>query len=99
MTTSASCRPWCVSRTAAYSALLVGAILVAGCGEDASLPAPSDYGLVPPIAPAGYQSDMPAFPGKLSDDEIWSVPAFTESRWPQEILDARAEMPANRPRR
>jgi mono/diheme cytochrome c family protein len=73
-----------VSRTAACSALLVGAIFVAACGEDASRPAPRD--------PAGYQSDMPGFAGKLSDDEIRSVLAFIESRWSREVLDARAEM-------
>lgn len=50
-------------------------------------------GLVPPFAPAGYQSDMPAFAGTLSDDEIRSVLAYIESHWTsREVLDARAEM-------
>lgn len=50
-------------------------------------------GLVPPYAPAGYQSDMPAFGGTLSDDEIWSVLAYIKSHWKtRELLDARAEM-------
>jgi mono/diheme cytochrome c family protein len=38
-------------------------------------------GLVPPIVPAGYETDMPAFGDKLSDKEIWSVLAFIKSRW------------------
>jgi len=51
------------------------------------------FGLVPPFAPAGYQSDMPAFAGTLSDDEIRSVLAFIESHWrSSDVLDARAEM-------
>ena len=51
------------------------------------------FGLVPPFAPAGYQSDMPAFAGTLSDDEIRSVLAFIESHWrSRDVLDARAEM-------
>ena len=33
------------------------------------------------LAPADYQSDMPAFGAILSDDEIWSVLAFIRSRW------------------
>lgn len=50
-------------------------------------------------APPGYQSDMPAFEGRLSDDEIWAVLAFIKSRWKsRELLDARAEMLRNRPR-
>src|SRR5262245_32117133 len=32
-------------------------------------------------APPGYQSDMPAFGGVLSDDEIWAVLAFIASHW------------------
>lgn len=41
-------------------------------------------GLVPPHAPEGYQSDMPAFNGTLSDEEIWAVLAYIKSRWPPE---------------
>jgi mono/diheme cytochrome c family protein len=54
---------------------------------------------VPPIATAGYQSDMPAFAGKLLEDEILAVLAFIESRWSREVLDARAEMMRSAPRR
>jgi len=49
-------------------------------------------GLVPPYAPAGYASDMPAFGGVLSDNEIRAVLAYIQSRWPKEIVEARAEM-------
>jgi mono/diheme cytochrome c family protein len=56
-------------------------------------------GLVPPYAPPGYESDMPAFAGKLSDAEIRAVLAYIESRWSQEVRKLRAEMIANaRPR-
>ena len=40
------------------------------------------HGLVPPLAPEGYESDMPAFGDILSDDEIWSVLDFIKSTWP-----------------
>jgi len=60
---------------------------------------PDDYlfgvtkdGLVPgKYAPPGYQSDMPAFGGKLSDDDIWAVLAYIKSRWPTEIRRAQEE--------
>src|SRR6266478_3546583 len=35
-----------------------------------------------PYAPAGYQSDMPAFEGILTDQQIWAVLAFIKSEWP-----------------
>lgn len=57
------------------------------------------YGVVLPNAPAGYQSDMPAFADKLSDDQIRAVLAFIESRWPKQVLEARAEMLRNARRR
>ena len=56
-------------------------------------------GLVPPYAPPAYQSDMPAFGGKLSDEEIWAVLAYVKSRWSQEILPMRAEMTRNASKR
>jgi mono/diheme cytochrome c family protein len=47
-------------------------------------------------APPGYESDMPAFAGKLSDDEIRAVLAYIKSQWKsREVLDARAEMLRN----
>jgi len=55
------------------------------------------HGLVPGrYAPAGYQSDMPAFEGQLSDDEIWAVLAYIKSHWKSpDVLAARAEMARN----
>jgi mono/diheme cytochrome c family protein len=50
------------------------------------------HGLAPPYAPAGYESDMPAFGGKLSDDEIGAALAYIKSRWSREVLELRAEM-------
>lgn len=54
------------------------------------------HGLVPPYAPAGYESDMPAFNGTLSDDEIRAVLAFIQTRWSSDVLKLRAEMVKNR---
>ncbi|TVO62652.1 c-type cytochrome [Denitromonas ohlonensis] len=48
-------------------------------------------GMVPPLAPEGYQSDMPAFGHILSDDEIRAVLAYIESQWPDEVKQMRAE--------
>jgi mono/diheme cytochrome c family protein len=50
------------------------------------------HGLVPPYAPPGYESDMPAFGGKLSDQEIRAVLGYIKSRWSPEVLKLRAEM-------
>lgn len=50
-------------------------------------------GLVPPYAPQGYASDMPAFRGVLKDEEVWAVLAFIKSHWTsREVLAARAEI-------
>ena len=40
-------------------------------------------GMKPPLAPEGYESDMPAFDDILSDKEIWAVLAFIKSTWPK----------------
>ncbi|MEX2450302.1 MAG: cytochrome c [Rhodospirillales bacterium] len=40
-------------------------------------------GLKPPLAPAGYESDMPAYAGLLTDEDIWSVLAYIKSTWPE----------------
>jgi mono/diheme cytochrome c family protein len=53
------------------------------------------HGLMPPYAPKGYESDMPAFVGKLSDDEIRAVLAYIASNWSGEVLKLRAEMTRN----
>jgi mono/diheme cytochrome c family protein len=44
-------------------------------------------------APPGYESDMPAFGGMLSDDDIWAVLAFIKSAWPEEIQRRHAAVP------
>jgi mono/diheme cytochrome c family protein len=44
------------------------------------------------IAPAGYQSDMPAFGGVLTDREIAAILAFIKSRWPAEIQARQARL-------
>ena len=45
-------------------------------------------GLVPgKTAPDGYQSDMPAYAGLLSDEEVAAVLAYIKSHWPPELLD------------
>ena len=41
------------------------------------------YG-VADFAPPGYQSDMPAFHGVLSDEEIWAVLAYIKNTWPEQ---------------
>jgi len=62
---------------------------------DAVLFGITKYGLVS-YAPPGYQSDMPAYAGKLSDAEIWAVLSFIQSHWKtKEVLEARAEMARN----
>lgn len=54
------------------------------------------HGLVPgKYAPPSYSSDMPAFGGQLSDEDIWAVLAYIKSAWPREIRDAQAEMNRN----
>jgi mono/diheme cytochrome c family protein len=54
------------------------------------------HGLVPPYAPAGYRSDMPAFGNTLSDREIRSVLAYIASHWSSEVLKLRGQMLSNR---
>ena len=48
-------------------------------------------GVVAPYAPKGYESDMPGFGGRLSDDEIWAVLAFIKASWSPRVQAARAE--------
>ncbi len=49
---------------------------------DEQLFALTKNGLTPPVAPAGYRSDMPAYADSLTDDEIWAVLSFIKSKWP-----------------
>lgn len=48
------------------------------------------------VAPAGYESDMPGFGDRLSDQEIWAVLAYIKSRWPADIRERQAEMDRRR---
>ena len=43
-------------------------------------------------APDGYESDMPAFAGVLTDDEIAGALAFIKSRWPPDIRARQAHI-------
>jgi mono/diheme cytochrome c family protein len=43
----------------------------------------------------GYESDMPAFEGILSDDEIAAVLAFVKNTWPERERGFQAEVTAN----
>jgi mono/diheme cytochrome c family protein len=45
-----------------------------------------------PYAPAGYESDMPAFGSVLSDEQIAAVLAYIKSRWPAEIRARQAHV-------
>jgi mono/diheme cytochrome c family protein len=58
-------------------------------------------GLVPgKYAPPQYESDMPAFGGILSDEEIRSVLAYIKSTWPERELAYQRQIDAsNRERR
>jgi mono/diheme cytochrome c family protein len=49
------------------------------------------HGMVPPNAPEGYVSDMPAYAGRLTDRQIAHVLAWIESQWPEDIRQQRAE--------
>jgi len=57
----------------------------------AQLFAITKHGMVPPNAPAGYVSEMPAFAGKLTDRQIENVLAWIESQWPAEVRKQREE--------
>jgi mono/diheme cytochrome c family protein len=45
-----------------------------------------------PYAPAGYESDMPAFGTTLSDADISAVLAYIKSTWPAEIRDRQRDI-------
>ena len=67
---------------------------------DAVLFGITKHGLVPgKYAPPGYQSDMPAFGGTLSDEDIWAVLAYIKWSWPRNIRKAQHEMTLDRDRR
>lgn len=57
-------------------------------------------GLVPgKYAPPKYESDMPAFGGKLKDEEIWAVLAYIKSAWPDKIRDGQVQITREAARR
>jgi mono/diheme cytochrome c family protein len=49
-------------------------------------------GLVPPLAPPGYQTDMPGFADRLTDEEIWNVLAYIRSRWSDRVRATHDEL-------
>ena len=53
-------------------------------------------GLVPPYAPAGYQSDMPAFGSRLTDEQIRDALSYIGSRWPARVHEVRARQKAGK---
>lgn len=54
-------------------------------------------GLVPGrTAPEGYMSDMPAYAGTLSDEDITAVLAYIKSHWPERALAAQKEITLQR---
>jgi mono/diheme cytochrome c family protein len=56
-------------------------------------------GMKPPWAPEGYDSDMPAFAGTLSDDDIRAVLAYIQSTWPEDVRAMRRQMLSQQSRR
>jgi mono/diheme cytochrome c family protein len=60
---------------------------------DSVLFAITKNGLVPPYAPPGYASDMPAYAGILKDEEVWAVLAYIKFHWKsREVAEARAQL-------
>ena len=49
------------------------------------------FGMVPPNAPEGYESDMPAYKDTLTDEQIWAVLNYIKSRWPEETQKIQRE--------
>ena len=68
--------------------------------DDVTLFRLTKYGLAAMLGPdATYESNMPAYEGVLSDDEILAVLSFIKSRWPAELRarhDAMSEQAAER---
>lgn len=54
------------------------------------------HGMVPGrSAPEGYESDMPAYAGILSDEEIIAVLAYIKSTWPPDVVELHDEVNRN----
>jgi mono/diheme cytochrome c family protein len=49
------------------------------------------YGLVPPNAPEGYESDMPAYEHLLNDEQIVAVLSYIQSRWSDDVHKFRVD--------
>ena len=54
------------------------------------------FGLTPPYGPPAYQSDMPAFGSRLSDQQIWDVLAYIKSRWSLRARESQAKLQKKR---
>lgn len=52
------------------------------------------YG-VKAYAPPDWVSEMPAFEGTLTDDQIWAVLAYIKSRWPERAREYQAQRSAS----
>ena len=50
-------------------------------------------------APPGYESDMPAFGGRLSDDRIQAVLAYIKGTWPKDIQTRQAAISKQSPQK
>ncbi len=59
---------------------------------DATLFAITKHG--PAAYPANYETDMPAFAGRLSDDDIVAILAYIKSTWPPPIREKQSRMNA-----
>ena len=46
------------------------------------------------VVGGGYRSNMAAFGGVLSDDEIWAVLAYIKSTWPERVIARHDELNA-----
>ncbi len=58
------------------------------------------HGLVPgKYSPPSYRSDMSAFGGVLSNEEIWAVLAYIKLSWPSDIRKAQRAITLDRDRR
>lgn len=68
----------------------------ASCHTDDVLFAITRHG-VEAFAPAGYESDMPAYEGVLTDDESIAVLSYIKSTWPEEVQRRHDQMNAARP--
>lgn len=60
--------------------------------SNAELIAMVSHGMVPPLAPEGYESDMPAYADILTDEDIRAVLAFIQSHWSDEVWQIRRQI-------